>query len=137
MRGVLPGEELARAYSDLFVFQSRTDTFGNVVVEALSSGVPAMLTNEGGPRHIVQHGQSGFVAESDREFTAYVLYALENRNGLGQMSKAARAYATKQDWDSVFQDVFAVYGKCLQESSGRVSQPQIGRASNALRRRAV
>ncbi len=61
MRGVLLGEELARAYSDmdLFVFPSRTDTFGNVVLEALSSGVPALVTNGGGPRHIVQHGRNG------------------------------------------------------------------------------
>lgn len=138
MRGVLLGEELARAYSemDLFVFPSRTDTFGNVVLEALSSGVPALVTNEGGPRHIVQHGQSGFVAESDREFTAYVRYAFENRNRLEQMGKAARAYAMRQDWDSVFQDVFAVYSKSL-EGICSTSAPQARRASGALRRSAV
>src|SRR3954452_21201495 len=81
MRGVLLGEQLARAYSDmdLFVFPSRTDTFGNVVLEALSSGVPALVTNAGGPRHIVQQGKTGFVAESDREFAAYLRYAYENR----------------------------------------------------------
>ena len=49
--GVLRGAELARAYAnmDAFVFPSHTDTFGNVVLEALASGVPAIVTPDGGP----------------------------------------------------------------------------------------
>ena len=56
--GVLRGEELARAYADMdvFVFPSRTDTFGNVVQESAASQVPAVVTNEGGPRHLVVPG---------------------------------------------------------------------------------
>src|SRR5262249_35339065 len=48
--GVLRGEELARAYAsmDAFVFPSATDTFGNVVLEAMASGVPALVTPYGG-----------------------------------------------------------------------------------------
>jgi glycosyltransferase involved in cell wall biosynthesis len=81
-RGVLLGEELARAYSDmdLFVFPSRTDTFGNVVLEALNSGVPTLVTNGGGPRHIVKHGETGFIAGSDDDFIRYIRYAFENRD---------------------------------------------------------
>jgi phosphatidylinositol alpha 1,6-mannosyltransferase len=47
--GVLKGESLASAYAnmDLFVFPSHTDTFGNVVLEALASGVPAIVTTDG------------------------------------------------------------------------------------------
>lgn len=49
--GVLRGNDLARAYAnmDLFVFPSHTDTFGNVVLEALASGVPAVVTPDGAP----------------------------------------------------------------------------------------
>jgi phosphatidylinositol alpha 1,6-mannosyltransferase len=56
--GVLLGEPLAKAYAnmDLFVFPSRTDTFGNVVQEALASGVPAVVTDGGGPKFIIEHG---------------------------------------------------------------------------------
>lgn len=117
MRGVLFGEELAKAYSnmDLFAFPSQTDTFGNVVLEALSSGVPAVVTNSGGPRHIAQHGETGFIARSDEEFASYLHFAFENRPRLELMGRAARAYALKENWDVVFSNVFAVYGDCLAE----------------------
>jgi phosphatidylinositol alpha 1,6-mannosyltransferase len=59
--GVLKGEALAAAYArmDLFVFPSHTDTFGNVVLEALASGVPAIVTPDGGPKTIVRDGSHG------------------------------------------------------------------------------
>ena len=65
--GVLRGNDLARAYAnmDLFVFPSHTDTFGNVVLEALASGVPAVVTPDGGPRYIVKDGETGSIATDD------------------------------------------------------------------------
>lgn len=61
--GYLYGEEIAEAYAsaDLFVFPSLTDTFGNVVLEAHASGLPAIVTNEGGPQEIVESHESGIV----------------------------------------------------------------------------
>ncbi len=61
--GYLYGEELAKAYAsaDLFVFPSLTDTFGNVVLEAHASGLPAIVSNEGGPQEIVESHESGIV----------------------------------------------------------------------------
>ena len=68
--GIHRGEELARDYAnmDVFVFPSRTDTFGNVVLEAFASGVPAVVTDAGGPRFIVNDGVSGFVTHTAAEF---------------------------------------------------------------------
>ena len=65
--GVLRGVELARAYADMdvLVFPSHTDTFGNVVLEALASGVPAVVTPDGGPKFILRDGKTGFVAGDD------------------------------------------------------------------------
>ncbi len=77
--------------------------------------------------------ETGFVAESDREFMAYVQYAFENRKRLGQMSNAARAYAMRQDWDSVFRDVFAVYSKCTTAGSQILRNPDSLRRSGPLR----
>src|ERR1700676_4620831 len=69
--GVLRGEALSTAYAnmDLFVFPSHTDTFGNVVLEALACGVPAIVTPDGGPRTIVRDGETGRVVP-DEEFAA-------------------------------------------------------------------
>lgn len=126
MRGVLLGEELAKAYAnmDLFAFPSRTDTFGNVVLEALSSGVPALVRNEGGPKFLVQHGETGFVAASNNEFIDYLNYAVEHRDVLSRMSGAARAYASEQSWDAVFRDVFTGYSNCAK---GKIWQPSHNR----------
>jgi len=57
--GFLDGEELSKAYAnmDVFVFPSETDAFGNVVQEANASGVPSIVTNQGGPKFIVRHNK--------------------------------------------------------------------------------
>jgi len=108
--GVLRGEELAQAYAgmDLFVFPSHTDTFGNVVLEALSSGVPAIVTPNGGPCTIVRNGLTGVVVP-DEGFAPAIEELMEDRAKLGQMGAAARAHALTASWDSVFEGVFAAY----------------------------
>lgn len=69
--GFRKGGELAALYasSDLFVFPSMTDTLGQAVMEAQASGLPALVSDQGGPKSIVREGLSGFVlpgAEVDR-----------------------------------------------------------------------
>jgi phosphatidylinositol alpha 1,6-mannosyltransferase len=108
--GVLRGEALAEAYAsmDLFVFPSHTDTFGNVVLEALASGVPAIVTPDGGPRYIVQEGETGFIAP-DEGFTAAITSVMANPAKHAAMREAARAYALTASWDAVFEGVYAGY----------------------------
>lgn len=108
--GVLRGEELARAYAnmDLFVFPSHTDTFGNVVLEALASGVPAIVTHDGGPRTIVRDGETGCVAHDD-EFAAVAAGIAGDAERHAAMRRAARAYALTASWDAVFDGVYAGY----------------------------
>jgi glycosyltransferase involved in cell wall biosynthesis len=108
--GVLHGEELATAYAnmDLFVFPSHTDTFGNVVLEALASGVPAIVTPDGGPCTIVREGKTGRIV-NDADFAAAVSSVLRDPGRLAQMRHAARAYALTAGWDSVFEGVYAGY----------------------------
>ena len=59
--GVLTGPELSRTFAnfDVLAFPSETDTFGLVVLEAFASGVPAVVTDRGGPQYTVRHGSSG------------------------------------------------------------------------------
>jgi phosphatidylinositol alpha 1,6-mannosyltransferase len=113
--GVLRGEELARAYAnmDLFVFPSRTDTFGNVVQEAAASGVPAIVTNEGGPRHLVTHGTTGYIVEQDWEFVARVVELAHDRTALKRLGKAAREKMAGISWDAAFEKTYAAYEHCV------------------------
>ena len=64
--GFLSGEELARGYAsaDLFVFPSATDTFGNVVLEAQASGLPVIVSDEGGPKELMTDGETGIVVRA-------------------------------------------------------------------------
>jgi len=112
--GVLRAEELAAAYArmDLFVFPSHTDTFGNVVLEALASGVPAIVTEHGGPKTIVRDGQTGRVA-ADEDFAVAVSSLLKDPQQHAAMRIAARNYATTMSWDAVFEAVYEGYEAIL------------------------
>ncbi len=112
--GVLRGEALSTAYADmdLLVFPSHTDTFGNVVLEALASGVPAIVTPDGGPKYIVQDGVTGFIATDDN-FTAAIAALAADRAKLDRMRLDARAYALGCSWDAVFDRVYAAYATVL------------------------
>lgn len=112
--GVLRGEALATAYAnmDLFVFPSHTDTFGNVVLEALASGVPAIVTPDGGPRTIVRDGETGRIVPDD-QFAEAITGLLEDLGRLDQMRRDARAYALTASWDSVFEGIYADYESIL------------------------
>ena len=64
--GVLHGKELSQAYAsaDLFVFPSTTDTYGNVVVEALASGLPVVVSDQGGPGELLRNSNDGQIVKT-------------------------------------------------------------------------
>ena len=109
--GIQRGAELAESYAnmDVFAFPSRSDTFGNVVLEAFASGVPAVVTDSGGPKYIVRDGDSGFVAANDAEFIERTARLLRDAELRRAMSAAARTQACGESWDSVFEKVYAGY----------------------------
>jgi glycosyltransferase involved in cell wall biosynthesis len=112
--GVLKGEALSEAYAsmDLFVFPSHTDTFGNVVLEAFASGVPAIVTPDGGPPTIVRDGVTGRIVP-DAEFATAVAGVLADPAKHAAMRLAARSYALTMSWDAVFEGVYAAYEPML------------------------
>ena len=112
--GVLRGEALSEAYAnmDLLVFPSHTDTFGNVVLEALASGVPAIVTPDGGPPTIVRDGETGRIV-ADADFAEAVSSVLRNQLLHKSMREAARSYGLTASWDSVFEGVYAAYETML------------------------
>lgn len=115
LSGVLRGESLARAYADmdLFVFPSTTDTFGNVILEAMASGVPCVVTSGGGPKFLISEGVTGHVAKDERDFVEFVVSIAGSPDRHERMKTAAREYAMKQSWDSVFENVFEAYSTCM------------------------
>jgi len=113
--GVLRGDELTLAYADMdiFVFPSSTDTFGNVVLEALASGVPCVVTSSGGPKFIVRDGETGFVTGTERDFLGAVARMILEPDLRNRMSASARQVALGYSWNAVFDRVYAGYHSAL------------------------
>lgn len=117
--GVQRGEALAGIYAgfDVFAFPSETDTYGNVVQEAMASGVPCVVTTEGGPAHIVTHGVNGIVARGGAEFADAVVMLACDAELRSRLGKEARRTAEGASWDAVFGRVYDAYGEALGEPS--------------------
>jgi glycosyltransferase involved in cell wall biosynthesis len=111
--GFLNGEQLATAYAnmDVFVFPSETETFGNVVQEANAAGVPAIVTDQGGPKFIVRHGETGYIAKNFDEFVKYSTELMSDSQKLNDMKRAAREFALSRSWDAVFERVYQAYAE--------------------------
>lgn len=103
--GYREGEELARWYAsaDVFVFPSTTETFGNVVQESLASGVPAVVSDQGGPQTVIEPGVTGLVARAnDPAHLAEQVGRLIDDAALRQrMGRAAREQTEGRTWPRV------------------------------------
>ena len=135
--GVLRGEALTQAYAnmDLFVFPSRTDTYGNVVQEAAASGVPAIVINEGGPPHLVVHGETGYITETDAEFVSRVVELAHNPELRNRLGRAARERMAGISWDAAFEKTYAAYRHCLLEKMQAEMAPEKAKMAHANMRR--
>ncbi|GAX88868.1 glycosyltransferase family 4 protein [Effusibacillus lacus] len=122
--GFLRGRELAEMYAscDLFVFPSSTETFGNVALEAMASGLPVVGVEAGGVLDIVTHMKNGLLchARSVESFREGIALLVRNDNLRLQMAHFARIQAVRRDWDSVFDRLAKSYLSVLEiESLGR------------------
>jgi phosphatidylinositol alpha 1,6-mannosyltransferase len=124
--GILRGEDLARAYAsmDAFVFPSSTDTFGNVVLEAMASGVPAVVTRDGGPKYLITAGVNGEIAGNAEEFGLAILQWSRDPERLAQMRLRARESAESFSWDAVWEDVYRRYEVCFPRAETLAQREQ-------------
>lgn len=115
--GYLQGDELAAAYreADLLVFPSRTDTFGNVVLEAMASGVVPIVLNAPGPRDFVTDQANAVVAADETAMRDAVDRLAQDHESRRKMAQSARAFAETQGWDAVFSRLIADYRRALAE----------------------
>lgn len=112
--GYKKGESLAEIYAsaDIFAFPSSFETFGNVVLEAMASGVPAVGVGQGGVVNIIDHGKTGYLAEpkNPESFAAYLSKLIVNDVERKSFASQGRAYAASKSWKSVFDDLMGLFG---------------------------
>lgn len=114
--GFLEGEALSTAYAnmDAFVFPSETETFGNVTLEAHASGVPAVVSDQGGSKFLIEPGENGFVGAGLNDFVNFSLKLLDDPEKLSRMKAGARKSAMSRSWDAVFESVYDAYADCIE-----------------------
>jgi glycosyltransferase involved in cell wall biosynthesis len=100
---------VAMASADLFVFPSRTDTAGNVVLEAQASGLPVLVTDEGGPRENLIDGETGYVCADLQAFARRIGQLAWNAERRRRMGGCARRYALGRGWDAAMAPLYAAY----------------------------
>ncbi len=125
LHGVLRGEALARAYAslDLFVFPSETDTFGNVVQEAMASGVPCLVMEAGGPATIVSDGVTGRICRSTEELAAAAVELAQRPELRRRLGEAARRAAEKRTWAAMGEAVWSAYGEAISRPAQQRAEP--------------
>jgi phosphatidylinositol alpha 1,6-mannosyltransferase len=123
--GILRGAALSDAYAsmDVFLFPSETDTFGNVVLEALASGVPVIAAAGGGPKFLVHPGETGYLSNDAEETAAFIVHLLSHPAQHERMRHAAREAALKHSWDAVFERLYAAYEWFLSNSESGPDGP--------------
>ena len=104
--GYRTGDDLADHYAacDLFAFASLTETFGNVVLEAMASGLPVVAVNSGGPGEIIQPGLTGVLIQPDAPpstFADALIRLVDDAEERSEIAASARAYALTQTWDAI------------------------------------
>jgi len=97
--GVLAGLELATAYAsaDAFLFPSTTDTFGNVILEALASGLPCVVSDQGGPKDLIEPGRTGAITKA-LDADAFAIGVETVLRFPPTARAAARAAVEDRDW---------------------------------------
>ena len=119
-KGWLTGKALSCAYAnmDAFVFPSETDTFGLAVLEALASGVPAVVTSSGGPASTVEHGKSGYVAKSYDEFAPLLMNFMTQPELQALMRLEARNRSLAiGSWEQIFSGMYKTYERYAQPAA--------------------
>ena len=98
-------------------FPSVTETYGNVVIEAMASGLPVVAVMAGGVKENLINNYNGLAVESDdaAEFTARLEEVIVNHKFRKSLAHNARQYALEQSWDYVFENLHRSYQKVIKD----------------------
>ncbi|HZG56476.1 glycosyltransferase family 1 protein [Paenibacillus sp.] len=118
--GFVEGRRLAELYAaaDVFLFPSATETFGNVVLEAMASGTAVVGAAAGGVLDSVRHGETGWLCPPrDAGAFAEALLRLRRDASLrARLAAAGTAYARSQSWDAIFHKLLRSYEEVVRTS---------------------
>lgn len=118
--GYLKGEDLAAAYAsgDIFAFTGDKETFGNVVVEAMASGLPVIAPNSGGVTDLVQEGYNGRFYDPTRKdsIVEAARELVENPDLVQEYGQHGRMLAEQRTWDITLDELLAHYQKVLDST---------------------
>jgi phosphatidylinositol alpha 1,6-mannosyltransferase len=116
--GFLKGEELAKAYagSDIFFFPSDTETFGNVTLEAMASGLPCVVADAVGSKSLVEQKVNGFLAPATEIdlFYTYIEKLIQNQSLREQMSASSLEKAASYSWENINGNLVGYYEQVLE-----------------------
>jgi phosphatidylinositol alpha 1,6-mannosyltransferase len=116
--GQLSGEALADTYAamDVFVHCGTEETFGQTIQEAHASGLAVVAPNSGGPRHIVRHGDTGYLVDATRwgAFREAVAVLVEHKPLRVQMATRARESVLGKSWEANNQQLLVHYRRALE-----------------------
>jgi glycosyltransferase involved in cell wall biosynthesis len=118
--GMVRGSALLETYAsaDVFVFPSPSETFGNVVLEAMASGLPAIVSDKGGVLSTVRHGENGLVTpEKDIQAFQTNMRLLVSSEMTLPMRRQALLTARSRTWEGVIVDLNRIYRNVLSERS--------------------
>jgi glycosyltransferase involved in cell wall biosynthesis len=109
--GKITGIRLSREFAsaDFFVFPSETDSFGNVVLQAMSSGLPVIVMDALGAKESVIDGVTGIVARDRAEFADACRLLASDADLRARMGEAARLHAMQFRWDAIFDRMLELY----------------------------
>jgi glycosyltransferase involved in cell wall biosynthesis len=121
--GWLHGEQLSEIYasSDIFVFPSTTETFGNVILEAYASGLPMVCVNEGGVVDLIMDGYTGFITEAKnpKDIAEKVNILLSNPDLRKKYADNAQKYAATFSWSKINRKLISSYRQLIFEYANK------------------
>ena len=124
--GTQRGESLAAHYAsaDTFFFASMSETFGNVVTEAMASGLATLAFDYAGPRQVIRSRENGVIVPfgDEEAFVEAAMYLCSDLSDLRKLGAAARATAMTLSWDAVIHDFEAALADIAKDgiwSGGR------------------
>ena len=91
-------------------------------IKANASGVPAIVTDQGGPKFIVRHGETGFIAKDLNDFVRYTTELMDDREKLAKLKRNSREFAMSRSWDAVFESVYEAYREAIAIAEEKASK---------------